>query len=199
MGTERAFRQRLVRGFVERAFGEAAFESIEERASRVLEEALELAQACGVGQVRAMEIAAYVYGRPAGTISQEIGGVGVTLLALAERRGLSADGCEQEELERVLSKSPSHFRERQERKAASGIAMAPPISQSDAGEMTDAVRFFDEIREGDRVFHRRADMFGRVESLGDGSALVRYEWPCDPGAEPSDIPLGELRLASTAE
>lgn len=54
----------------------------------------------------------------------------------------------------------------------------------------------DGIAEGDRVFHRRADAFGRVEKidrrLDEDRVLVKYEWPFDPNAKPFDVPLKEL-------
>jgi SpoVK/Ycf46/Vps4 family AAA+-type ATPase len=54
----------------------------------------------------------YVWERPKGVLSQEIGGSGLTLLALAAAAALDADTCEQAELDRVLAKSDDHFKER---------------------------------------------------------------------------------------
>jgi hypothetical protein len=50
---------------------------------------------------------------------------------------------------------------------------------------------------GDQVFHRRADLYGRVVApLPDsGSAyFVKYEWPYDPNANPTLVPVEDLRL-----
>lgn len=93
-----------------------------ERAKRFLEEAIELAQACGISFDELEDVAAHVYSKPVGDIAQEIGGVGVTLLALAHNFGFSADEAERKELDRVLSKDPAHFRARQDAKAAAGGA-----------------------------------------------------------------------------
>ena len=53
------------------------------------------------------------------------------------------------------------------------------------------------IQVGDRVFHRRADLFGRVTSIKGDNATVRYEWPWDPEAS-EVIPLVELSQWETA-
>ena len=53
-----------------------------ERNHRFLEEALELVQSIGCTQSEAHQLVDYVYGRPAGEPSQEVGGVMVTLAAL---------------------------------------------------------------------------------------------------------------------
>lgn len=48
------------------------------------------------------------------------------------------------------------------------------------------------LKQGDRVYHRRSDLFGRIEALHHTIAAVKYEWPYDPEAEASDVPLAEL-------
>src|ERR1019366_7187801 len=53
-----------------------------ERNHRFLEEALELVQACYCTADEAHQLVDYVYGRPVGEKSQEVGGVVVTLAAL---------------------------------------------------------------------------------------------------------------------
>ena len=65
-----------------------------ERNHRFIEEALELVQACGCSQDEAHQMVDYVYGRPVGSIHQEIGGVMVTLAALctAQGRSMVSDG-----------------------------------------------------------------------------------------------------------
>lgn len=121
---DRDSRQAQVIRWCARTFGEAVAVDKRERAERFLEEALELAQACGVDVARVSSISRHVYSKPVGEIDQEIGGVGVTLLALAENYGISADMAERNELTRVLRKDPAHFRARQDAKAAAGVARA---------------------------------------------------------------------------
>ena len=66
------------------AVGEAAATNIKERATRFLEEALELAQACGLTEANVNELAGYTFNRASGVIEDEIGGVMITLGALSE-------------------------------------------------------------------------------------------------------------------
>ena len=64
--------------------------SREERLLRFAEEAVELLQACGLRQERLQLIIRHVYAKPAGSISEEIGDVGLTLSILAEENGVNA-------------------------------------------------------------------------------------------------------------
>lgn len=118
-------RQRTVIEWAERCFGRKTVRQDDERALRLLEEAMEVAQALDVSQERCVALLDHVYGRPAGTIDREIGGVCVTLLALCEHLGHSADLCERHEISRILSLSPGHFAERQAAKARAGVAGMP--------------------------------------------------------------------------
>ena len=63
----------------------------------------------------------YVFSRPVGVLHQELGGVGVCILALAAAAGLSADEEERREVERVLAKPLDHFRQRNAAKNAAGF------------------------------------------------------------------------------
>lgn len=78
---------------------------IAERAARFLEEALELAQACGMPPHIANSLVDYVFHRPMGGIHQEIGGVMVTLGGLAACAGLDMDNCGEIELKRCRDKA----------------------------------------------------------------------------------------------
>jgi hypothetical protein len=75
-----------------------------ERNHRFLEEALELVQANGCTESEAAQLVGYVYGRPAGELHQECGGVGVTLAALCSASGLDMDRAAEDELARVWGK-----------------------------------------------------------------------------------------------
>lgn len=59
-----------------------------ERTHRFLEEALELAQANGCSQADAVALVHYVFGRPKGEPTQEVGGVMVTLASLCSATGI---------------------------------------------------------------------------------------------------------------
>ena len=88
---ERATRQKAVAAWGEAAFGREQITSIPQRALRLLEEAIEAYQAAGADQAMAHKLVDFVFARPVGQLAQELGGVGVCILALAEAAGLSAD------------------------------------------------------------------------------------------------------------
>ena len=95
---------------------------VEERCLRHVEEAIELAQSCGVPRQVVDRVTNYVYGRPAGSPRQEVAGSLITLLAAAECLGVDALEAGQEELVRISE--PEVVRKcrlKQEGKKAEGI------------------------------------------------------------------------------
>lgn len=50
------------------------------------------------------------------------------------------------------------------------------------------------LRLEDRVFHRRADLFGQLREIEPGGefGLVKYEWPVAVGSDPVRVPMREL-------
>lgn len=76
----------------------------EERNHRFLEEALELVQACGCPAEDAHQLVDYVYGRPVGEPTQEVGGVMVTLAALCLANGIDMAASGETELARIWTK-----------------------------------------------------------------------------------------------
>jgi NTP pyrophosphatase (non-canonical NTP hydrolase) len=118
-------RQETIADWVETRIGLMSQADPAERTMRVLEEAVELAQANGIGRREIERLADYVYGRPKGKPGQEIAGVGVTLLALAECLGLDLVDEIDSEIERIHHLPPDHFRKRQQEKADAGIASRP--------------------------------------------------------------------------
>lgn len=105
-------------------FGAETADVTGERIRRFLEEALELAQAVGLDQEVAQNMVEYVYARPAGNVNQEIGQVGVSLLALAEHLHINAEQEELTEFQRITSLPAEHWQSRQNAKAGKGIALA---------------------------------------------------------------------------
>ncbi len=85
-------------------FGSIISGDREERNHRFLEESLELVQACGATQSEAHQLVDYVYGRPVGEKSQEVGGVMVTLAALCLAQGLDMSAAAETELARIWTK-----------------------------------------------------------------------------------------------
>lgn len=103
------------------AFGVAHQSSVPQRGLRMLEEAIEAYQACGCPEDQAHKLVSYVFSRPIGDLSQELGGIGLTVLALAAAAKLSADDAEQKELDRVLAKPLEWFAARNKVKNDAGF------------------------------------------------------------------------------
>ena len=93
--------QQLIIDWAQRALGVDKAFSIEERAFRMLEEAVELAQAVGLTHDDVVNVSEYVMGRPPGTVYEEVGGVGMTLMALAEVAGFDTNAAIGAALSRV--------------------------------------------------------------------------------------------------
>jgi NTP pyrophosphatase (non-canonical NTP hydrolase) len=117
----RAGRQARVAAWCAGAFGADAAGDPELRALRLVEEALEAYQSVGGDEARARLALEHVFGRPAGDPAQELGGVGVTALALAAALGLDADEAERREVERALSLPRDRLSRRALEKAAAGL------------------------------------------------------------------------------
>lgn len=113
-------RQSLVGNWCLLAFGPDCG-SVPHRGLRMLEEALETGQVAGVTKEKAMACLEYVYSRPVGDLKQELGGLGVTVLALAHAAHISADMAERDEVLRVLSKPLEHFKHRDRLKIEQGL------------------------------------------------------------------------------
>ena len=117
-------RQAMIASWAEKAFGREEAISLPQRGLRLLEEAIEAFQACGGDEAIAHKLVSFVFGRPPGTIDQELGGVAVTVLALAAAAGLSADEEECREVQRVLNKPLGEFTQRNANKNAAGFKIA---------------------------------------------------------------------------
>ena len=100
-------------------FGEQISADKQERNHRFLEEALELIQACGATVEEAHQLVDYVYDRPVGEVSQEVGGVMVTLAALCLAQDMDMHAAAETELTRIWGKV-EHIRAKQAAKPAFG-------------------------------------------------------------------------------
>jgi len=85
-------------------FGESIATDVDERNHRFVEEALELAQASGCTRSEAHQLVNYVFDRPIGEITQEVGGVMLTLAALCNAREVNLASAADVELARVWTK-----------------------------------------------------------------------------------------------
>lgn len=114
-------RQREVAEWCAAAFGHDHAASTEQRGLRLVEEAIEAAQAaeCEAGTLH--DLIDYIYAKPPGELKQELGGVGLCLLAMANSAGHSADTLEEAEVRRVLAKPLEYFAARNRVKNDAGF------------------------------------------------------------------------------
>ncbi len=125
-------RQQRVVEFVRTAFGARNMDR-KERAARVLEEALEIAQVEGMTIAEIAKLGNHVYAKSIGVAEQKAGGTSIALLAYCASIGMSADAVESSELQRLLSKPVEYFRARHLAKAAAGVAMPIEDATTDQG------------------------------------------------------------------
>ena len=199
-------RQAEVAAWAARCFGTEEATSVPQRALRLLEEAIELAQASQVSRKLAKELVGYVYRRPVGEVAQEVGGLSVTLLAFAAAAGLSADGAERSEVTRVLSLPAEHFAERNARKNGAGLRM---VGVAPAPGVVDVSGELDE-------YTRSVELMGRIlvelfeehcECRPTNTARITHSHDCDDDVTTdvrtfihrAVIEDGELRAATNEE
>lgn len=125
---QRDERQALIGEWVSRAFSPVLINpnDLLERSRRVLEEALELYQSVGGVRSTVDLLADRTFSRPRGSAEQELGQVGITLLAFANAAGLSADRQEQIEVFQALRLPASYFTCRMAKKMLSQLALYQP-------------------------------------------------------------------------
>jgi len=92
-----------------------------ERILRFLEEALELAHACGIDDLTLHKVEARVYGRPAGVPMLEMAQCAVTLKALAEVHRVDLADAEVNEIDRVHDIPKEEWQKRHAAKTKLGI------------------------------------------------------------------------------
>jgi NTP pyrophosphatase (non-canonical NTP hydrolase) len=95
-------RQAAMERWARRVLGESAWVP-DERALRVAEEAIELAQALNVTAEDLHRLVDYVYSRPVGDPGQEVAGIFVTLYAAAACIGVDAEAEFKQEFARIHS------------------------------------------------------------------------------------------------
>jgi hypothetical protein len=120
--------QMRVAAWVLGTFGHSVLMNRRERAMRVLEEALELAQAEGLGVVDVQRLTERVFSRPVGEPGQEGAGVAVTLFAWASSAGASVEALMREELARIEHPAMvERIRKKQAEKQAAGVGVLPEV------------------------------------------------------------------------
>lgn len=101
---ERGRLQQRVHPWLMACFGPEISADKIERNHRFLEESLELVQALGCTASEAHQLVDYVFGRPVGDGSQEVGGVMITLAALCLANGFDMHASGETELARIWTK-----------------------------------------------------------------------------------------------
>lgn len=96
--------QNRVKPWMDECFGPAISADPLERGDRLLEEVFELLQAGQYPRERVAALASYVWSRPEGDPSQEVGGVMVTLAAYCLAHGLDMHSSGETELARIWTK-----------------------------------------------------------------------------------------------
>jgi uncharacterized protein YneF (UPF0154 family) len=96
--------QQQVAEWTKACFGDEISKDRTERNHRFLEESLELVQSLGCTKSEARQLVEYVFNRPAGEPTQELGGVMVTLAALSNANNFPMNLCGYRELTRVWKK-----------------------------------------------------------------------------------------------
>ena len=129
---QRNQRQADVFAWAQAAFTVEQATSLPQRGLRLLEEAIEAFQATGGDPGMAHRLVDYVFARPVGELRQELGGVGIGVLALAAAAGMSADEVERFEVERVLGRPLEHFQRRNAEKNAAGFLVGSETNKEPA-------------------------------------------------------------------
>ncbi len=121
-GESRMRRQMLCHQWVSTVRSEAIANNLQERVKRIIEEAIELAQAEGLPLEMIFRIAQRTYGRPAGKPEQEVGGMMTTLMTYCQARGISIYRAEVAEFARALCTPYYVLKRKYEEKVRDGIA-----------------------------------------------------------------------------
>lgn len=119
-------RQERILDWAIETFGNVAADR-HERAMRFVEEAIELAQSCGLSRETIAAITERAYSRRAGALDSELAQAGMTLEALAEQIGFDLSNLVGNEFNRVREVPKEEWARRHAAKTAIGItANAPP-------------------------------------------------------------------------
>lgn len=167
-----------VKAWLEACFGQEIASDKEERCHRFVEEALELAQACGCTKKDVLELVHYVFNRPAGEKEQEVGGTMVTLAGLCQASGMDMQSCADRELSLNWTKVEK-IRAKQAAKPKNSPLpqyIAPGMTTADPETLYDAAK--DVFRQNERVsytllqrhlkvgYNKAMDMIERMEDEG---------------------------------
>jgi len=126
--------QSRVTAWVCSTFGKEVAMNVPERALRIAEEAIELAQACGLEATVLHRLVDYVFSRPVGEAEQEVAGCMVTLYSVASALGVDADTAFETELARIQRPEiVERCQRRQAEKRAAMLGCAPNRMDAENG------------------------------------------------------------------
>lgn len=179
---DRAARQAVVIEWGRKCFGADHMADKVVRAARFFEEAAELVQAVGLSKDHALRAFEHVYGRAAGNIAQEVGGVAVTLMALCDALRLSVDECEATEIARCLSKSPETFAARNKNKIAEVDTPRPadPAPASAEGWQHDLTVIEEVLGSVDGTEDINGDVWDFPDAFNSLAAIRLHLAPASP-------------------
>lgn len=150
-------------------FGERIAADGTERNHRFLEESLELVQSTGCTASEAHQLVQYVFGRPVGERSQEVGGVMVTLAALCTAFDLNMGPCGEVELDRVWTKVEAIRAKQAAKPKHSPLPAAPtPSRHAETTLPRWAVRLLRDIVESARPVVHDGESVALVDDLDEG-------------------------------
>jgi len=130
----RMYRQEILLQWAKACFGEEEATNLQQRGIRFSEESIELAQSVGVPKDIMHALIDHIYSRPVGEVSQELGGVGICILLLAQAANYNADKEEWREMERILAKPAEQFAKRNAEKNEAGFKSTTLITQDNTEE-----------------------------------------------------------------
>jgi NTP pyrophosphatase (non-canonical NTP hydrolase) len=113
--------QSRVSDWLSECFGPKWRADPDERMHRFVEEAIELAQAAGCTREEFHLLIDYVYGRPAGDLTKEVGGVMVTLAGLCESANIDLAQAADDELRSNYARIDTIRKKRQNRRRQSPL------------------------------------------------------------------------------
>jgi len=129
--------QRGVEKWMDACFIPSLYSNMTERGDRLLEEVLELLQSHGYDRSRVATLVDYVYGRPPGDPTQEVGGVMVTLAGYCWIAGIDMQAEGDRELARITQPEVmAKIRAKQEAKNALHFDSPLPGAAGDAACLT---------------------------------------------------------------
>jgi hypothetical protein len=174
-------REKRVAEWIRTRIGEANLHS-RERAMRILEEAVELAQAEGITAEQVQRQTAHVFDRPAGNPVQEASGIAVCLLGWCASAGTTFDAIADAEITRIEAKPIDQIRGSLARKADADLVCTVGEQETawlaerfDGADGPEYVTVSDIGMVEFTKDHNKAIRFKRMEDARQMAGLFEFE------------------------